>query len=636
MSGIFGIFNRNGEPVEEKIINAMLNAMSYWEPDDKGTLVAGSVALGHTMLWNTPESKLEHLPNRQEHLVITMDARLDNREELVQKLEMTDRALEQITDSDFILAAYSKWGEACPKYLLGDFAFAIWDEKKQQLFCARDHIGIKSFYFHLNDDMFVFSNDIRGVITHHDVSKVMNDEAVAIYLTKGELWHPAMTFFEYIQKLPPATSMIISSNTVVQNVYWKAENSPKVRFDSLEEYSEKLRELLEDSVEKRLRSEYPIASHLSGGLDSSTISTISARYLHSKKRTLQVYNWVQAPKPEDDYEYYEWANSRRIAELENVKHSYIELNAQRLSEILSNHDIALNDTTDLWYEFLVRQEAKKENVRSILSGWGGDELITYGGRAYYSDMFRQGKIISAIIGIYKDAKKRENVWRSFAAKVYYKLIMPFFPSRLYCFLPKIRCEPMDFLQCADSDFVQTIHTMSIPATAFSMRNIRKDQLDLFTQGHIVNRIESWASSGYGDRIEYSYPLLDKRIVEFALGIPSELYLVDGKPRFLFKHAISGLLPEDIRWGSFKLEENRVNLLSEIEKDALSIWLDRFKKESIKQNSNAYINYTLLKDQVELLDKMKATSLEDKFSVIDTILKSILVLNLGHDSKNDVL
>ena len=196
MSGIFGIFNRNGEPVEEKIINAMLNAMSYWEPDDKGTLVAGSVALGHTMLWNTPESKLEHLPNRQEHLVITMDARLDNREELVQKLEMTDRALEQITDSDFILAAYSKWGEACPKYLLGDFAFAIWDEKKQQLFCARDHIGIKSFYFHLNDDMFVFSNDIRGVITHHDVSKVMNDEAVAIYLKKGELWHPAMTFFE--------------------------------------------------------------------------------------------------------------------------------------------------------------------------------------------------------------------------------------------------------------------------------------------------------------------------------------------------------------------------------------------------------------------------------------------------------
>lgn len=142
MSGIFGILNRSGKLVDKQIINSMLDAMSYWNPDDSGTWMDGPVAFGHAMLWNTPESKLEHLPNRQNAYVITMDARLDNREELAEKLEMVDRPMYQITDSDFILSAYHKWGEECPKYLLGDFAFAIWDKKKQQMFCTRDHIGI--------------------------------------------------------------------------------------------------------------------------------------------------------------------------------------------------------------------------------------------------------------------------------------------------------------------------------------------------------------------------------------------------------------------------------------------------------------------------------------------------------------
>jgi len=630
MSGIFGIFNRNGKPVEEKIVNTMLNAMSYWKPDNMGVWIDGPIALGHTMLWNTPESKYEHFPLHKDAYILTMDARIDNRDELIKELELPDRPLAEIGDSEFILASYKKWGEECPKHLLGDFAFAIWDEKKEQLFCARDHVGIKPFYYHLTDDVLVFSNDIRGLIVHGEISKIINDEAVAIYLTKGELWHPEMTFFETIQKLPPATSLIVSSKKMSKKIYWKAEDSPKIKFNSLEEYSVKLRELLEDSVKKRLRSEKPIASHLSGGLDSSTISVIAARDLHLQNKILQVYNWVQAPKEEDDSEYYEWANSRKISEIENIEHHYIDFSEVELSDILKNNDIAVNDPVGIWYEFLVRQEAQKGDVQTILSGWGGDELITYSGYAYCSDMLRQGKIISSMKGLYNESKKEKNILKKFILNFYYKLVVPFFPIWLYCYLPKIKCESVNYLQCANLTFREKISDILISTTHYDEKSIHTDQLDLYNNGHIIHRIEAWASAGLKERIEYAYPLLDKRIVEFSLGVPSQLYKQKGIGRFLFRHAISNLLPENIRWGDFKLETNRVDLLIKIEKDALRNWLKTFKKTNSPQYTNIYIDYILLKSKIQSLDNSRLTLLD--INTIDAILKSILILSLNKYNK----
>ena len=146
MSGIFGIFNRNSKAVDKQIVETMLDATS-WSPDERGTWIDGPVAVGHTMLWNTPESKYEHLPLENSSYVLTMDARIDNRDELLEQLELPDRHMLEVGDSEFILAAYRKWGEECPKYLLGDFTFSIWDEEKQQLFCERDHICVKPLYY---------------------------------------------------------------------------------------------------------------------------------------------------------------------------------------------------------------------------------------------------------------------------------------------------------------------------------------------------------------------------------------------------------------------------------------------------------------------------------------------------------
>ena len=207
MSGIFGLFNRNSNTIEKDILQRMLNVMSYWGPDEYGTWTDESITIGHTMLWNTPESKYEHLPLYNEAYVLAMDARIDNRQELLKELDLPDRPVSQMGDSEFILAAYEKWGENCSKYLLGDFAFVIWDRKKKQLFCSRDHIGVKQFYYYLDNEMFIFSNDIKSLMTFELFPKVINDKAIVNQIVYSHLQSDLYTFYKNVYKLPPAHNL---------------------------------------------------------------------------------------------------------------------------------------------------------------------------------------------------------------------------------------------------------------------------------------------------------------------------------------------------------------------------------------------------------------------------------------------
>ena len=142
MSGITGIFRRDGQDVDQADINNMNDKISHRGPDGSRIWCEGQVAFGHQMLHTTPESLQEILPfeDKESGLVITADARIDNRKSLSLKLGIEDN--KYVSDSYFILKAYEKWGEKCPEKLLGDFTFAIWDENRETLFCARDHMGV--------------------------------------------------------------------------------------------------------------------------------------------------------------------------------------------------------------------------------------------------------------------------------------------------------------------------------------------------------------------------------------------------------------------------------------------------------------------------------------------------------------
>jgi asparagine synthase (glutamine-hydrolysing) len=184
MSGIVGICYLDGRPVESLQLDRMLASIAHRGQDGSAVWRAGSVGLGHCMLWTTPESLHEKLPLESESgdLVTTADARIDNREELITALSINHYLDQVITDSQLILNAYEKWGEACPAHLIGDYAFAIWDGQERTLFCARDHIGARPFYYYKSERIFIFASEIKALLTNELVPRRLNELRVADHL----------------------------------------------------------------------------------------------------------------------------------------------------------------------------------------------------------------------------------------------------------------------------------------------------------------------------------------------------------------------------------------------------------------------------------------------------------------------
>lgn len=168
MSGIFGLIYTEGKPSLQTRLEAMLSALSRRGPDNAGLWHSNTVGLGHRMLCTTPEAHFESLPFHDipSGCIITSDARVDNRDDLIHSLGKNVFKTDVIPDSIILLQAYLKWGESCVNHILGDFAFGIWDTRKRQLFCARDHLGIKPFTYCYQKDSFVFCSEARVIADH--------------------------------------------------------------------------------------------------------------------------------------------------------------------------------------------------------------------------------------------------------------------------------------------------------------------------------------------------------------------------------------------------------------------------------------------------------------------------------------
>src|SRR3989441_8528576 len=207
--------------------------------------------------------------------VLTADARIDNRAELLAAL---GRGVEA-TDAELILGAYQRWGERAPEHLLGDFAFAIWDGRREVLFCARDHFGVKPFYYHhAPGRLFAFGSEIKALLALAEVPRRLNETRVADYLVPL-LEDKEITFYEEIVRLPPAHRMTVSRDGMRIEQSWALDPTREIRLKSDAEYAAAFREIFTEAVRCRLRSAFPVGSMLSGGLDSSSIVCVARKLL---------------------------------------------------------------------------------------------------------------------------------------------------------------------------------------------------------------------------------------------------------------------------------------------------------------------------------------------------------------------
>lgn len=307
MSAIIGIYHCNGQPVNRIHLERMVDILAHRGLDGSGIWSDRNVGLGHRMLWTTPESLSEKLPlvNHVSNLAITADARIDNREELFAALSLIGESSEKITDSQLILHAYEKWGDRTPEYLLGDFAFAIWDARQQTLFCARDHYGVKPFYYYSSKDTLVFATEIKALLCLPQVPSRLNEEKVGHYLVAA-LPDNTSTLYKDILRLPAGHHMTVSPNQISIKSYWTLDPHREIRMASDGEYAEAFREIFVKAVDCRLRSAFPIGSHLSGGLDSSSIACVARDILAKTGRgLLHTFSANFETVPESDERYYQ-------------------------------------------------------------------------------------------------------------------------------------------------------------------------------------------------------------------------------------------------------------------------------------------------------------------------------------------
>ena len=286
MSGIAGIFNLDRRPVESSDLWQMLSMLRRRGPDGSNAWHEGPVGLGQAMLMTTPEAEHEHLPHvsAQEGLGIIADARIDNRDELIDILGFQDQNRDKLGDSALILGAYKKWGENCSEKLLGDFAFAIWDSQQQKLFCARDHLGIRPFYYYYDPQrIFIFASEPRAILVLKQVPYRINEGRIADFLiSQLEGIDKTSTFFEDVYRLPPAHSLSIKHAAMQQHQYWALEPGPELKLGSDEAYAEAFLEVFTEAVSCRLRGNGLVGSMLSGGMDSGSIVAVARKLLKEK------------------------------------------------------------------------------------------------------------------------------------------------------------------------------------------------------------------------------------------------------------------------------------------------------------------------------------------------------------------
>lgn len=555
MSGIAGIYYLDGRLAEQENLGRMVDSLTHRGPDGAEVWCSESVGLGHRMLWTTPESLLEKQPlvDQTGSFILTADARIDNRDELICTLRLSDYRAEKITDSQLILAAYKKWGEQCPEKLIGDFALAIWDGRKQQIFCARDPMGIKPFYYYYSQGIFVFASEIKALFCLPEVPRRLNELMVACYL---EMFFEGqeITFYQDIFRLPAAHSLTVGRTQAIQlQSYWSLDPKREIRFNSQQEYTEAFREIFTEAVRCRLRSAFPVGSTLSGGLDSSSI-TCMARQLLAESGNQQLHTF-SAIFPSVAREYLPQIDERKY------------MSAVKALGGLHAHDVRadqLNPLADLlWQEeepicafnLYIHQGlyncAHQHGVRVVLDGIDGDSTVSHGWR-YLTELTFKGRWQTLWQEV-NAVSRRFHVGRKQVLGKYCLnplLVDP--PTFIWQWLgkkihgSKPRKDLINWAfgqQVGLPEYIQAVMRTkpALPLTS------RQDHWISLTTGlyPYVMEVTDKAAAKYS--LEGRYPFFDRRLMEFCLALPSEQKFSQGLPRYILRAAMDKVLPSEIQW-----------------------------------------------------------------------------------------
>jgi asparagine synthase (glutamine-hydrolysing) len=392
MSGIVGIVNLDRTLVDQALLHSMTQHLAFRGPDGQASWADSHVGFGHAMLRTDVQAVDSQQPCSLDGRVwITADARIDGREELTKRLEAKGcRELENASDAKLILHAYRIWGTSCVDYLLGDFVFAIWDAQRQRLFCARDHFGVRPFYYAHVGKCLIFSNNLDTIRLHPQVSDELNDLAIVNFLIFRYQPRIDQSTFADIQALLPAHTLVLEGGTPRTSRYWTLPIEEPIHYKRRDDYVHHFRELLDTAISDRMRTDRA-GILMSGGMDSPSIAATvhHLRTRRGSKFELKAFTFVYDRLIPDNERHY----AAVVAQHLDIPIHFEVQDDCKLFEEWDRNEFRFPEpvVSALWTnDNPVRKAALADKTSVFFSGYGPDALLNEPAR--YHTMLRHGLI----------------------------------------------------------------------------------------------------------------------------------------------------------------------------------------------------------------------------------------------------
>ncbi|MGQ0642805.1 MAG: asparagine synthase (glutamine-hydrolyzing) [Gemmatimonadaceae bacterium] len=551
MCGIAGIVSRNREhaPDAERL-RVMMDALAHRGPDGEGEWADGPVALGHKRLAIIDlDTGRQPMCNEDGSIWITFNGEIYNYVELRRELVRHHQFRTQ-SDTEVILHLYEELGERCLERLNGMFAFAIWDARQQKLFAARDRIGIKPFYYTIDEQQLAFASEPKALLAADFASPEADGQGLEEYIT-FQFCLGDRTLFRDVRKLEPGHYMTFrplrdKSPAVV--CYWNYRY--ELDFHHTDEYfREQLVWLLNDSVRMQLRSDVPVGAHCSGGLDSSTVVTLAAKQFPNR---FQTFTGAFREGPQYDETRY----ARAVADAVNAVYHDVWPSAQEFVDVMPHLIYMMDEPAagpGMFPQYCVSKLAR-EHVKVVLGGQGGDEL--FGGYARYLVAYLEQALQGAIYGTGDDSR-HVVTWDSIAPSLamlrqYKPLLQSFFRDGLFEAMDKRYFRLVSRIEDADSLFTRDVWSsesrermfaafsqiFNDPATKSYFNKMTN--FDLKTLLPALLQVEDRTSMSVS--LESRVPLLDHRIAELVTTMPAGVRFQGGDSKRVFRDAVSPFLP----------------------------------------------------------------------------------------------
>ncbi|ASS96101.1 lasso peptide isopeptide bond-forming cyclase [Peribacillus simplex] len=562
MSAITGIYHLNEEPLNLQQCRKLMTGLQRYPADSIQIWHSDKVFLGCHAQWITPESVGEELPfyDFERQCTITADAIIDNREDLFQMLQIKPMNQKGMTDSELILLSYYKWKEDAPKFLVGDFAFVIWDEKRQKMFGARDFSGSRTLYYHQSNQKFAFCTTIDPLLSLTFIEKKLNEQWLAEYLAISGMIDAVdslITPYKNIYQIPPSHSMTIEKNKLTLKRYSYLTQGKRLKLKSNEEYIEAFQSVFQEAVTSRLRTYRNVGAQLSGGLDSGAVVGFAVKKLQRENNKLHTYSYIPPEDFEDFTPKYLLADERpfiksTVNHVGGITDHYCDFKGK---DSYSEIDDFL-DIMEMPYKFFENsfwlkgmfEKAKENDIGVLLNGDRGNFSISWGfPLEYYSLLLKRLKWVC----LYQELDQyRKNVGGSrrrqmqTIARIGFPVIDRVFPEGVPYKIPSL----INPCFAEKTSVYEKFKDHGIDQTGWysnsDMFKERKKHFEDVFQWNAGSTLSSKLSLRY--KLWKRDPTNDIRVIRFCLSLPENQYVQNGVDRALVRNATVNYLPDKVR------------------------------------------------------------------------------------------